>query len=157
MSHYSAPWNENKQLLRATLARAAEICGPDGSAPSPLDEVIANRARLLVAAVNGLPVEVQPEGWILADDPHAEVAYKKDQLHVLNKLLADREREVQAERVLDGKFTVTWNHDFLLLWCRDCDRDEKEVASFAGSPTNLGDVSRVMRDHRFRVHGEVSG
>ena len=157
MNHYVAPWNENKQLIRAALARAAEYFDRDGGCtPSLVDETIANRARLLVVAVNSLPAEIQPPGWIVVEDPHAEVAYKKGQLEVLNKLLTDRANEVHAERALGRKFTVTWDHDYLRLWCVDCYSDGTTVVAFAGNLADVGKVQAAMRTHRAQVHGETS-
>jgi len=45
-------------------------------------------------------------------------------------------------------FSVTWDHDFLYLWCAFCRRfDGKPVGSFAGNPTDMSEIDEARRKH----------
>lgn len=156
MAGYQPPQPEQSKLMRAILARAAEQYGPSGDAPSLIDDTIANRARLLIAAVNEFPEEQQPVGWVTAADPHAEVAYKKDQLQVLNKLLGDRERELHQNRSVIARTTVAWDSDAVRLWCNDCPDHWSPIATLPVYDAPLADVWNAVVKHRTERHVEES-
>jgi hypothetical protein len=55
---------------------------------------------------------------------------------------------------LADSYWVTWDHDFLNLYCGFCDDGETPVDSFAGNPTGLAEIWAAMRKHQAEQHPE---
>ena len=56
--------------------------------------------------------------------------------------------QVRAETIrgLEG-FTVTWDYDFIRLWCPRCSDAAAAVESFAGNPTDMAEILEAMAAH----------
>jgi hypothetical protein len=154
---YAPPQPEHEQLIRAALAAAADLIPPRGAAATADSKPavrLARRARLLTAAINALPTEQQPNGWRTTDDPHAEAAMWKAKLDLIAELGRDASaeaEELRADRDATALFSITWDHDFVSLWCSHC-AGEQPVEVFPGNPTDMAEIFDVMRRHRAEQH-----
>lgn len=58
---------------------------------------------------------------------------------------ADQVR-AEAIRGFEG-FSITWDYNFVRLWCQRCPDAETAVESFAGNPTGMAEILAAMTAH----------
>lgn len=61
-----------------------------------------------------------------------------------------------ADFETERPFSITWDHDFVNLWCLDCPDGDHPVDFFSGNPTGIAEIQAAMRKHRAEQHGEES-
>lgn len=64
------------------------------------------------------------------------------------KAVRPHAEQVRAEtiRSFEG-FTVTWDYDFIRLWCPRCPDAAAPVESFAGNPIDMAEILAAMTSH----------
>lgn len=77
-----------------------------------------------------------------------------DETDLPDVLLAWRDAAVKAAlagngtpSTFPGTFSITWDHDFVSLWCTNCPGDERPVDAFPGNPTDMAEVFEAMKTH----------
>jgi hypothetical protein len=55
----------------------------------------------------------------------------------------------EYERLLNlpSGFSITWDYDFVSLWCTNCPGDERPVDAFPGNPTDMAEIFEAMKIH----------
>lgn len=56
--------------------------------------------------------------------------------------------QIRAETIRGfNGFSVTWDYDFVRLWCQRCPDANTPVESFAGNPTGMAEILAAMTAH----------
>lgn len=69
---------------------------------------------------------------VIASQPAHYRTMRSDYQHLLN---------------LPSGFSVTWDYDFVRLWCAACPDGDDPVDLFAGNPTDMAEIFEAMKVH----------
>ena len=64
---------------------------------------------------------------------------------------SDEADELRANKDAVSMFSITWDHDFVRLWCSHC-AGEHAIELFAGNPTDMAEIFDAMHRHRAENH-----
>jgi len=48
---------------------------------------------------------------------------------------------------LPSAFSITWDYNFVRLWCAACPDGDMPVDSFPGNPTDMAEIFEAMKTH----------
>lgn len=167
MSTYTPPPREQNNLVHAALRLAGmqyENYEIDPDRLRKALESVANRARMLVLAIDALPEEQQPRDWTVTDeDPSAKASRYKEKLDFFagfNRELSEENEQLRA-RLDDlqhyavmtelGHYSITWDKDNVRIWCDRCPGSTIPFGTLAnggsGKPYSMTSVVCNIQEH----------